>query len=286
MREEDTLDFNDEEIQFLNLLNFENVINGELTTVAMNDNFSLDRDHTLPTVIDNNFTDGGIDIDQYDALTLLHGRSMNGELTTEDMADNYFSFGNTIKNWTEVAHNSKGGEETSAGNQHILIGANNLLQLFGHSHFWNITNGFMKDNTLVDSMAPFLCHEVTCFAADKKTSDGKQSLVNPIHYTKGKKCQAPNCNKLARQGGVCVRHGAMVKTCTFTSGCSNQAVKAGVCTKHGAVRNNRKCRLLDCSKEAKKGGICYMHGAQREKCSIHECTNVVVRGGACNKHCK
>ena len=42
------------------------------------------------------------------------------------------------------------------------------------------------------------------------------------------------CTKHARNGGVCVLHGAKVILCSYKGGSTNQARKGGVCVSHGA----------------------------------------------------
>jgi hypothetical protein len=46
-------------------------------------------------------------------------------------------------------------------------------------------------------------------------------------------CSHEGCTSLARNGGVCKKHGAKVKLCSQER-CNNQAVKGGVCRRHGA----------------------------------------------------
>ena len=48
---------------------------------------------------------------------------------------------------------------------------------------------------------------------------------------------------IVQKGGVCIRHGAKVKTCS-TEGCTNQVVKGGVCVRHGA-----KVKIKTCSQK-------------------------------------
>ena len=44
---------------------------------------------------------------------------------------------------------------------------------------------------------------------------------------------SPDCNNLVRRNGVCVRHGAKLKSCSVP-GCKNNAVRRTLCIKHGA----------------------------------------------------
>jgi hypothetical protein len=80
------------------------------------------------------------------------------------------------------------------------------------------------------------------------------------------KCRHEACTNIVVQGGVCIKHGAKVKTrgtCRH-DGCTNYVQKGGVCMKHGAKR--KKCRHDGCTNLAQKGGICFKHGAKRKKC--------------------
>ena len=55
------------------------------------------------------------------------------------------------------------------------------------------------------------------------------------HVVKRKYCRQDGCDNNAKQGGVCVKHGARVKRryCS-QEGCSNLVQQGGVCKKHGA----------------------------------------------------
>ena len=45
-------------------------------------------------------------------------------------------------------------------------------------------------------------------------------------------------NKTAKQGGLCIQHGAKMKRCS-SEGCTNQAQRRGVCKRHGAYLNTQ-----------------------------------------------
>ena len=47
------------------------------------------------------------------------------------------------------------------------------------------------------------------------------------------RCSHDGCANLARNGGVCRRHGAKRKRCSH-EGCVNQVQRGGVCKRHGA----------------------------------------------------
>ena len=57
-------------------------------------------------------------------------------------------------------------------------------------------------------------------------------------------CSSNGCTSLAQKGGVCIRHGAVVKKTKYecsAEGCSNHAQKGGVCKRHGAVVKRTMC---------------------------------------------
>ena len=75
-----------------------------------------------------------------------------------------------------------------------------------------------------------------------------------------KKCSTLGCSTSARQGGVCISHGAKydkkrVRKICSTQECNNQAYSGGKCTSHGAKR--KKCSTLGCSTSSRQGGVCY-----------------------------
>jgi len=97
-------------------------------------------------------------------------------------------------------------------------------------------------------------------------------------------CSSEGCTNKALQGGVCMKHGAKVQRCS-RKGCDNFAKQGGVCIKHGAkVAPRKRCTVEDCDNIAKQGGVCMKHGAKRPKCSSEGCTNHVQNGGVCIKH--
>ena len=53
-----------------------------------------------------------------------------------------------------------------------------------------------------------------------------------------KYCSQDGCDKQVLQGGVCVRHGAIVKLCS-QGGCGNIVIQGGVCVQHGARKRKR-----------------------------------------------
>eukprot|EP00985_Skeletonema_marinoi_P008050 scaffold3586_cov115-Skeletonema_marinoi.AAC.6 len=53
---------------------------------------------------------------------------------------------------------------------------------------------------------------------------------------KVKLCSSEGCTNQAKQGGVCIKHGAKAKLCS-SEGCTNVVVKGGVCIRHGAAIN-------------------------------------------------
>ena len=57
--------------------------------------------------------------------------------------------------------------------------------------------------------------------------------------------------------------------------CANKVVKGGVCIRHGASR--KLCSYskngVKCTSYAHKGGVCTSHGAKKKRCSSVGCTN-------------
>ncbi|KAK1748336.1 hypothetical protein QTG54_000275 [Skeletonema marinoi] len=96
-------------------------------------------------------------------------------------------------------------------------------------------------------------------------------------------CTAEGCESQARNGGVCVKHGAKVTLCT-AEGCESQARNGGVCVKHGAKKKRKLCTAEGCENQARNGGVCVKHGAKRKLCTAEGCENQAARGGVCVKH--
>ena len=62
-----------------------------------------------------------------------------------------------------------------------------------------------------------------------KKAKKKVPAVKTKQY-KNKLCNFEGgCNKHAKNGGVCQRHGAKVKFCSFEGGCDKEAKNGGVC---------------------------------------------------------
>ena len=93
---------------------------------------------------------------------------------------------------------------------------------------------------------------------------------------------ADACTKEAHQGGVCVKHGAKVKRCSY-EGCNNQVQRGGVCVRHGG---KTLCRIEGCTNQVQCGGVCIRHGAKIKTylCSSEGCPNQAVKGGVCVRH--
>jgi len=109
-----------------------------------------------------------------------------------------------------------------------------------------------------------------------------------------KLCSVDGCGSFAKQGGVCIRHGAKLKPrkqrpklCSV-EGCGSFAKKGGVCVRHGAKLKPRKlCSVEGCGSFAKQGGVCIRHGAKRKPrkmCSIDWCTKHAHAEGKCYYH--
>ena len=117
-----------------------------------------------------------------------------------------------------------------------------------------------------------------------------------------KNCKVEGCTNGAIQGGVCIRHGAIVPNCK-AEGCTNRAYQRGVCQRHGAPKlqcntegctNQRPCqrhgtpklvcKIEGCTNGRVQGGVCARHGARRPECKTEGCTNQRVQGGVCIRH--
>ena len=79
---------------------------------------------------------------------------------------------------------------------------------------------------------------------------------------KRKYCNQEGCGNTVQQGGVCIKHGAIVKRCS-QDGCGKQVVQGGVCVEHGAIvkRKRRYCSQDGCGNGVVQGGVCKQHGA-------------------------
>ena len=76
-------------------------------------------------------------------------------------------------------------------------------------------------------------------------------------------CGHEGCDKQAKIGGGCIRHGAVVvkKRCDH-EGCDNVVVQGGVCVHYSAV--TKRCRHEGCDNKAQRGELCFAeaHGAR------------------------
>eukprot|EP00577_Skeletonema_sp_RCC1716_P019714 CAMPEP_0113394838 /NCGR_PEP_ID=MMETSP0013_2-20120614/12783_1 /TAXON_ID=2843 ORGANISM="Skeletonema costatum, Strain 1716" /NCGR_SAMPLE_ID=MMETSP0013_2 /ASSEMBLY_ACC=CAM_ASM_000158 /LENGTH=313 /DNA_ID=CAMNT_0000278827 /DNA_START=46 /DNA_END=988 /DNA_ORIENTATION=+ /assembly_acc=CAM_ASM_000158 len=127
------------------------------------------------------------------------------------------------------------------------------------------------------------------FQAELKESLANLSIDDVIKAVRKsistqKRCSRKGCDNFARNGGVCVRHGAQVILCS-SEGCTNKALQGGVCMKHGA--KVQRCSRKGCDNFAKQGGVCIKHGAKvapRKRCTVEDCDNIAKQGGVCMKH--
>ena len=74
-----------------------------------------------------------------------------------------------------------------------------------------------------------------------------------------RKCNVPDCTNQAKNGGICIRHGA----------------------KQPERKNRRICSKEDCTNIAQKAGVCRAHA---ERCSKEGCENRAKKGDTCLKH--
>eukprot|EP00984_Skeletonema_dohrnii_P000271 scaffold86_cov98-Skeletonema_dohrnii-CCMP3373.AAC.8 len=102
--------------------------------------------------------------------------------------------------------------------------------------------------------------------ASKKGGKVKEPLlckpVTPGTQPKVKRCNIEGCNRQAKQGGVCVKHGAKCGSskCSHEN-CPKYAQRGGVCIEHGAVFVRKRCSVEGCENGVKKRGLCRRHGA-------------------------
>ena len=83
-------------------------------------------------------------------------------------------------------------------------------------------------------------------------------------------CKVIECTNKVVKGGVCIRHGARRKLCTYSKNgvkCTSYAHKGGLCTTHGAKK--KRCSSVECTNQARKGGLCRHHGAYRQEKNNH-----------------
>jgi len=100
-----------------------------------------------------------------------------------------------------------------------------------------------------------------------------------------KLCSGEGCTSVARKGGVCMKHGAVVTITTCShEGCTSNAQKGGVCVKHGAKLT--PCSHEGCTSNAQKGGVCVKHGAIVKTCCYEGCTKKAKKGGVCMRHAR
>ena len=129
---------------------------------------------------------------------------------------------------------------------------------------------------------------VTAKGSKKRKLEGLHGEKAKLEKKKKKKkkkmdCSYEGCTNQARNGRVCVRHGAQVQLCSH-EGCTNNAITGGVCRRHGAKVYVYPCSHEGCTNNALKGGLCTSHGAKRKTCKHEGCTNQVRQGGVCIKH--
>ena len=111
-----------------------------------------------------------------------------------------------------------------------------------------------------------------------------EQAVDKANIRRKTRCSHIGCTNGVVKGGVCVTHGAKMKSCS-AEGCNNQAKKGGVCVTHGAKVTHKRCSFEGCNNQVKKGGVCITHGAKTKKrCSHEGCTNGVMKGGVCVTH--
>ena len=113
--------------------------------------------------------------------------------------------------------------------------------------------------------------------------DGQQKLLlqsqeqtNSITQPKSKwrkyrqTCKVIDCTNQVVKGGVCIRHGASRKLCSYSKNgvkCTSYAHKGGVCTTHGAKK--KRCSSVGCTNQARKRGLCLHHGAYKNSTSTN-----------------
>jgi len=128
------------------------------------------------------------------------------------------------------------------------------------------------------------------------------------HKLESPMCSVEGCTNIARNGGVCRRHGATVRWCIHEGcpdqvsnsgvcmrhgatvercsheGCANNALRGGVCVRHGAVLKVKRCNHEGCHNQVANSGVCIRHGATVKRCSHEGCPNRGYKGGVCGRH--
>jgi hypothetical protein len=76
-------------------------------------------------------------------------------------------------------------------------------------------------------------------------------------------CSQEGCGNTVQQGGVCIKHGAIVnsKRCS-QGGCGSYVQQGRVCIEHGVIVNRKRCIREGCIKYVQQGGVCIMHGTR------------------------
>ena len=135
--------------------------------------------------------------------------------------------------------------------------------------------------------------EMTASSAStgRRTSTRKRSSVSEddgasIDHTRKKR--AVSLNRRSHDGNQQARGGKYdwrkyAKICS-ADGCTNLARNGGVCIRHGAEVEKKRCSSEGCTNFAQIGGVCIRHGAKVKLCSSGGCTNQAVRKGVCWRH--
>ena len=127
------------------------------------------------------------------------------------------------------------------------------------------------------------CNKEDCTnkATEKGGKCSKHGGKRKYKYKRKNQCSSEGCTNQAKNGGVCIKHGAKQDRCCH-EGCNNVIKEQGVCVKHGA--QVKLCSSEGCTNQVKKGGVCMKHGAQVKQCSSEGCTKYAQKGGVCIKH--
>ena len=103
-------------------------------------------------------------------------------------------------------------------------------------------------------------HQKQLLPSQERTNSSTKSKWRKYQQT----CKVIECTNKVVKGGVCIRHGASRKLCSYSKNgvkCTSYAHKGGVCTSHGAKK--KRCTSVGCTNQAMKGGLCRFHGAYR-----------------------
>ena len=101
----------------------------------------------------------------------------------------------------------------------------------------------------------------------------------------GSACREQGCDKWAKSGGLCVKHGGGTRKPCLVEGCGTLAQSRGLCVKHGGGIARKPCSVEGCGTLAQSRGLCGKHGGSSMKpCLVEGCGTLAQTRGLCRKH--